>query len=103
MPSCRRPSSAACSCCRRGLTRSACARHSPSPRTRSRWLSRSSTTRSPRHPATEGDDMADGLKGALDAGDIIPAATTVKAGHLVIGGCDVTDLAERYGTPLYIY
>ena len=47
--------------------------------------------------------MADGLKGALDAGDIFPDGTTVKAGHLVIGGCDVTDLAERYGTPLYIY
>ena len=23
-------------------------------------------------------------------------------GHLEIGGCDVTDLKERYGTPLYI-
>src|SRR4051794_29282872 len=23
-------------------------------------------------------------------------------GHLEIGGCDVTDLAEQFGTPLYI-
>ncbi len=25
-----------------------------------------------------------------------------KAGHLVIGGCDAVDLAERHGTPLYV-
>jgi diaminopimelate decarboxylase len=24
-------------------------------------------------------------------------------GHLVIGGCDTVDLAEKYGTPLYLY
>lgn len=24
-------------------------------------------------------------------------------GHLEIGGCDVTDLAAEYGTPLYVY
>ncbi|RJO62910.1 MAG: diaminopimelate decarboxylase [Dehalococcoidia bacterium] len=26
-----------------------------------------------------------------------------KAGHLVIGGCDTTELAARYGTPLYLF
>ena len=24
-------------------------------------------------------------------------------GHLVIGGCDVTELVQRHGTPLYIF
>ena len=24
-------------------------------------------------------------------------------GHLEVGGCDVVELAERYGTPAYIY
>lgn len=26
-----------------------------------------------------------------------------RAGHLVIGGCDTTDLVTRFGTPLYLY
>jgi diaminopimelate decarboxylase len=26
-----------------------------------------------------------------------------RQGHLVIGGCDTTELAEKYGTPLYIF
>ena len=26
-----------------------------------------------------------------------------KQGHLVIGGCDVVDLAEEFGTPLYLF
>jgi diaminopimelate decarboxylase len=26
-----------------------------------------------------------------------------KKGHLVIGGCDAVELAERHGTPLYVY
>ena len=25
------------------------------------------------------------------------------AGHLVVGGCDTTELAEQFGTPLYVY
>ena len=29
-------------------------------------------------------------------------ATVDSAGHLVIGGCDVTEVADRYGTPLYL-
>ncbi|HEU65479.1 MAG TPA: diaminopimelate decarboxylase, partial [Chloroflexi bacterium] len=24
-------------------------------------------------------------------------------GHLLIGGCDVADLAEEFGTPLYLF
>jgi len=35
---------------------------------------------------------------------VLPStATTNPAGHLVIGGCDTVDLAERFGTPLYVY
>ncbi len=30
-------------------------------------------------------------------------AKTNESGHLEIGGCDVVELAEKYGTPLYIY
>jgi len=34
---------------------------------------------------------------------LFPPMTKVnKEGHLVIGGCDVVDLAEEFGTPLYI-
>jgi diaminopimelate decarboxylase len=35
--------------------------------------------------------------------DIFPDTTEVRDGHLVIGGCDLVDLAERYGTPLYVF
>jgi diaminopimelate decarboxylase len=31
------------------------------------------------------------------------AAEVSKQGHLVIGGCDVVDLAEEFGTPLYLF
>lgn len=35
---------------------------------------------------------------------ILPETTTVsKDDHLVIGGCDLTELAREYGTPLYIF
>jgi len=35
---------------------------------------------------------------------IMPVTTRIKDnGHLEIGGCDVVELAEKYGTPLYIY
>ena len=35
---------------------------------------------------------------------IYPLDTKVnRAGHLVIGGCDTTDLADEFGTPLYLY
>src|ERR671935_841231 len=33
-----------------------------------------------------------------------PLGTTVnERGHLEVGGCDVVELAERYGTPAYVY
>ena len=33
-----------------------------------------------------------------------PLGTRVnEQGHLEVGGCDVVELAERYGTPAYIY
>ena len=31
------------------------------------------------------------------------AAEVNKQGHLLIGGCDVVDLAEEFGTPLYLF
>jgi diaminopimelate decarboxylase len=34
---------------------------------------------------------------------LFPDTATSRAGHLVIGGCDVVDLAAEYGTPLYVY
>ncbi|MGH2492620.1 MAG: diaminopimelate decarboxylase [Candidatus Limnocylindria bacterium] len=39
----------------------------------------------------------------LQAGDIFPDTTRVEGDHLNIGGCDLTELAAKYGTPLYIY
>jgi diaminopimelate decarboxylase len=33
-----------------------------------------------------------------------PLGTTInERGHLEVGGCDVVELAERYGTPAYVY
>jgi diaminopimelate decarboxylase len=33
-----------------------------------------------------------------------PLGTSInERGHLEVGGCDVVDLAERYGTPAYVY
>ena len=43
------------------------------------------------------------MSDALDAGDIFPDTTAVRGGHLVIGGCDLVDLARQYGTPLYVF
>jgi diaminopimelate decarboxylase len=35
---------------------------------------------------------------------VYPLGTDVnRAGHLVVGGCDVINLSESFGTPLYIY
>src|SRR4030042_3392367 len=35
---------------------------------------------------------------------VYPLGTKVnRASHLVIGGCDATDLAAEFGTPLYLY
>lgn len=36
--------------------------------------------------------------------DLFPAGSRVdRQGHLVIGGCDTVELAQRFGTPLYIF
>ena len=36
--------------------------------------------------------------------EILPIDSEIGVdGHLLIGGCDVTTLAEEYGTPLYVY
>ena len=41
---------------------------------------------------------------ALEMGRVFPDNTQINAqGHLVIGGCDVPELAARYGTPLYVF
>lgn len=40
---------------------------------------------------------------AIAEGDIFPDTTTVERGHLVIAGCDLVELAERHGTPLYVF
>ena len=40
---------------------------------------------------------------ALEAGDIFPDTARARGAHLEIGGCDVVELAERHGTPLYVY
>lgn len=44
------------------------------------------------------------LPEALEAGDIFPDTTQVStADRLEIGGCELVALAQRYGTPLYVY
>lgn len=35
--------------------------------------------------------------------DIFPETSTIDGGHLVIGGCDVPDLVERFGTPMWVF
>ena len=40
----------------------------------------------------------------FDNASLFPMGSTLSEnGHLNIGGCDVTELAKEYGTPLYIY
>ncbi len=33
---------------------------------------------------------------------LMPVSATVEDGHLIIGGCDTTELAEHFGTPLWV-
>ena len=41
---------------------------------------------------------------ALPLAHVLPMTAAVNAaGHLEIGGCDLRDLADRFGTPLYVY
>ena len=36
--------------------------------------------------------------------DLLPDSATVEAdGSLSIGGCSIAELAEQYGTPLFVY
>ena len=40
----------------------------------------------------------------IAASPVYPAGSRVnERGHLEIAGCDVVELAERFGTPAYIY
>ncbi len=34
---------------------------------------------------------------------LLPATSQVGEGRLLVGGCDLEELAERYGTPLFVY
>ena len=48
--------------------------------------------------------IASSLPEPLSAQDVFPdTAQALKNGRLAIGGCDLVDLAERHGTPLYVY
>src|ERR1044071_8479039 len=48
--------------------------------------------------------MADGSAlTALEEGDIFPDTTIVRGKRLVIAGCDLVELADHYGTPLYVF
>ena len=41
---------------------------------------------------------------ALPLAHVLPISAEVNsAGHLAIGGCDLRELADRFGTPLYVY
>ncbi len=41
---------------------------------------------------------------ALPLAHVLPISAAVNAaGHLAVGGCDLRDLADRFGTPLYVY
>jgi len=54
------------------------------------------------HAAGEGDLAA--APSAPLAPDLLPMTATVDpAGRLQVGGCDLVDLAERFGTPLFVY
>ena len=47
--------------------------------------------------------MAQQLSPALRLQSVLPSTASVNAhGHLAIGGCDTVELAERFGTPLYV-
>ena len=39
----------------------------------------------------------------MDRLHLFPDTTAMEHGSLVIGGCDLTDLADQFGTPLYLY
>ena len=39
----------------------------------------------------------------LPCAEILPLSASIKNNHLAIADCDLRDLAEQFGTPLYIY
>jgi len=39
----------------------------------------------------------------MDRLNLFPDATSVEFGSLTIGGCNLTNLADQFGTPLYLY
>jgi diaminopimelate decarboxylase len=39
----------------------------------------------------------------MDRLNLFPDTTTIEHGSLNIGGCDLTNLADQFGTPLYLY
>ena len=44
------------------------------------------------------------MSNLLPNSELFPMRSSINAkDHLEIGGCDVVDLVESYGTPLYIY
>src|SRR6266540_6128709 len=45
-----------------------------------------------------------GIMAATALSHVYPLGTRVnERGHLEVGGCDVIELAERFGTPAYVY
>jgi diaminopimelate decarboxylase len=54
--------------------------------------------------ATSADTSESVAADPIAASPVYPAGSRVnERGHLEIAGCDVVDLAERFGTPAYIY
>jgi diaminopimelate decarboxylase len=43
------------------------------------------------------------VNGSLFPRHLLPDTAQVVDGRLVVGGCDVADLAEEFGTPLFVY
>jgi diaminopimelate decarboxylase len=51
-----------------------------------------------------GNDVLLSFKVMLRRQSILPLSAGVsKKGHIVIGGCDIVELAEKYDTPLYLF
>jgi len=39
----------------------------------------------------------------MDRQNLFPDTTKIENGSMTINGCDLTNLADQYGTPLYLY
>lgn len=54
-------------------------------------------------PSLSGQAFLSGSRSSSPNQNIVPLTTTVNAqGHLQVGGCDLPELVERFGSPLYI-